>query len=207
MRLDKYESVPRAKYATIALCLAMTALSSALLAVVYEPAHPLYLVGGVAENVPSSGVDLVNVADQESFHVNTATCTTFFFPTKIQGGTHYDVQFKTPPNGGECAITGGSGTANKDITNIRITCTVLYSVGGRVSGLKGAPVVVALNGDRTGQSVAQDGSFVFDTKLPNGAAWSASVVSNPSGIQCSFDPPYAGTINGADVTSLSLTCR
>jgi len=207
MRLDKYDSLPRAKYATIALCLAMTALSSALLAVVYEPDHPVYLIGGVAENVPSGGVDLLNAADQESYHVNPASCTPFFFPTKIQDGSQYNVQFKTPPSGGECSISGGVGTAKKDVTSIRITCTVLFSVGGRVSGLKGAPVVVALNGDRTGQSISQDGSFVFDNKLANGVPWSVSVVTSPSGLSCGFDPPTSGTITGADVTSLSLTCR
>jgi len=209
MRLDKYDSLPRAKYATVALCLAMTALSSALLAVVYEPAHPTYLIAGVAENLPQAGVEL-KLNDDPSFlkifQMPGYSCVPWSFPNKIQEGTQYKVDWGEPPVGGTCTLSGNQGTAKKDVTNIHVTCTLTYSVGGRVSGLKSNPVTVSLNGDSRGQQITQDGSFTFSTTLANGATWRVDVLTQPTGQTCTFAQPTSGVISGADVTSLSLTC-
>jgi hypothetical protein len=207
MRQEKFDALPRAKYATLGLCLAMMALSSGVLAIVYDQPADLYSVGGSAQNVQSSFV-LSNADDGEDLTVQSGTCLPFSFVTKLESGSHYNIQMKTPPTSGDCQISGGTGTVSgKDVNSVRITCTVTYSVGGRVSGLKGSsPVVLSLNDDSRGQSVDADGTFTFDTKLQNGATWNVRVLTQPSGQACTFSGATSGTINGADVTSLSLNC-
>ena len=62
-------------------------------------------------------------------------------------------------------IPGGTGTA-------------LYSIGGTVSGLEGTSVKVARNADDV-VTVAADGRFTFQQKLPTGALYVITVLRVP----------------------------
>ena len=84
-----------------------------------------------------------------------------------------------------------------------------FSVGGTASGQTGAVTLqlAATNPVSTQQVVvAQAAStYVFPTRLPQGANWSVSVVSAPAGQVCSVTPTNGSTI-GADVGNVALTC-
>jgi uncharacterized repeat protein (TIGR03803 family) len=81
----------------------------------------------------------------------------------------------------------------------------MYSVGGMLSGLaSGASVVLQKSGgDNT--TVSANGSFTFSTQVPNGVAYAVTVLTQPTGQTCTVTSG-SGTISGANVTGVRVTC-
>lgn len=82
-----------------------------------------------------------------------------------------------------------------------------FLVGGTVSGLTGTGLVLALNGTDN-LTVNTNGAFTFSTTvLSSGAAYTVSVVTQPSGPNqvCTISGA-TGTVAGGNVTSVSVTC-
>jgi|GEM_PF-3193129 len=81
--------------------------------------------------------------------------------------------------------------------------TTTYSVGGSVSGLNGSVVLQNNGGDNL--TINADGTFTFATKLADGAAYNVTVLTQPSGQTCTVTNG-SGTISGADVGNVSVSC-
>ncbi|MGO1003140.1 autotransporter domain-containing protein [Lysobacter sp. CA196] len=84
-----------------------------------------------------------------------------------------------------------------------------FAVGGSASGQTG-PVTLQLAATNPVSSqqvvVAQAAtSFVFPTRLPQGANWNVSVLSHPAGQLCTINPS-SGLAIASDVTNLVLNC-
>jgi hypothetical protein len=90
-------------------------------------------------------------------------------------------------SGGDAAAAGGT----------------TYTVGGSVSGLSGTVVLQDNGGDNL--SVSANGSFTFATSLVSGAAYSVTVLTNPSGQVCTVSGG-SGTVGSANVTSVAVSC-
>jgi hypothetical protein len=84
-----------------------------------------------------------------------------------------------------------------------VATTPTFSVGGTVSGLTGT-VVLADNGTDN-LSVTANGSFTFPTQLASGAAYAATVKTQPAGQTCAVSGG-TGTVGSANVTSVAVTC-
>ena len=71
------------------------------------------------------------------------------------------------------------GAAALALSGCPITGGAKYTVGGTVTGLSGSGLVLQLNG---GDSLSFNGNatFVFGTRLDNGAAYSVTVMTQPS---------------------------
>jgi hypothetical protein len=83
--------------------------------------------------------------------------------------------------------------------------STVYAVGGTVSGLTGAGLVLQDSG-ADDLSVAENvNSFVFATALANGASYNATVKTQPAGQTCTV-ANGAGTVSGANVTNVAVTC-
>jgi hypothetical protein len=80
---------------------------------------------------------------------------------------------------------------------------VTYTVGGTVSGLSGT--VALLNNGGDGLSVSADGGFTFATALADGAGYAVTIETQPAGQTCEV-AGGTGTISGADVTDVAVTC-
>ena len=81
-----------------------------------------------------------------------------------------------------------------------------YGVGGTVSGLAGSGLVLQNNGVDD-LPVGADGGFTFATPLEDGSAYSVTVLSQPSDPKQACTVEYAeGTVNGSDVTDVSVVC-
>lgn len=78
-----------------------------------------------------------------------------------------------------------------------------YSIGGSISGLSGT--VVLQNNGGNNLSVSANGPFVFTTKLADGAAYTVTVLTQPAGQICTASS-NTGTVAGANVTSVAVTC-
>ncbi|MBC8424985.1 hypothetical protein H8E07_12745 [bacterium] len=88
---------------------------------------------------------------------------------------------------------------------IRATAADLagFTVGGTITGLDGA---LALQNNGTDDSIfGADGPFTFAQSLANGSTYDVSVILEPAAQDC-YLANGAGTIGGADVTDVLVTC-
>lgn len=100
------------------------------------------------------------------------------------------------------AACGGGGGDGGGGGSIKKT----YSVGGTVSGLTGSGLVLQNNGGDD-LAVSASGPFTFATALANSAAYSVTVLSQPSspGQICTVTAG-SGNITGNNVTGVTVSC-
>jgi hypothetical protein len=78
-----------------------------------------------------------------------------------------------------------------------------YSIGGSISGLTGT--VVLRNNGKDNLSRSANGSFTFATATTTGNPYSVTILTQPTGQTC-IATTSSGTVSGANVTSVSITC-
>jgi len=82
--------------------------------------EPTYAVGGTITGLNSSGLVLQNGADTVHLSVGAAN---FQFPTRLPGGTAYDVTVAQQPAGLTCGVHNGSGSAgSSSATSVSVYC-------------------------------------------------------------------------------------
>ena len=81
-----------------------------------------------------------------------------------------------------------------------------FTVSGTAAGLDGDGLVVQLNGGND-LAVSNNGSFTFNTRLADDAAYSIAVLTQPTNpSQTCTIGNAAGTIDAANVTNVTITC-
>src|ERR1700741_2584806 len=81
-----------------------------------------------------------------------------------------------------------------------------FTVSGTVAGLEGAGLVLQLNGAND-LAVPNNGTFTFTAQLANAAAYSVTVLTQPSGpSQTCTVGSGSGTIAAANVSNVVVTC-
>ena len=163
---------------------------------------PTYSVGGSVTGLSGTVVLRNNGGDD----LSVAASGSFSFATRLPDGAAYAVSVKTNPAGQTCSVAGGSGTVSgANVTGVAVTCTAIptYSVGGSVAGLSGTVLLQDNGGDDL--SVSTNGPFTFATRLADGSVYGVTVTSNPTGQTCSVSNG-SGTVTGANVTSVTVTC-
>lgn len=109
--------------------------------------NPLtYTVGGSVSGLQGSGLVLQdNLGDD----LSPANNGSFVFASAIAIGGAYSVTVKTQPTNvwQICAVTSGTGNVGAgNVTKVAVTCvTNTYAVGGAVSGLAGAGLLLENN--------------------------------------------------------------
>jgi hypothetical protein len=96
------------------------------------------------------------------------------------------------------------------VTNIAVNCVTNLAnvtVGGTVSGLVGAGLVISLNGGSQSLPVSANGAFTFPNSIIEGSAYNVTVQTQPSG------PPQtcsvtngSGNAGNSNVTNILVTC-
>jgi len=129
----------------------------------------------------------------------------FAFPTPVQSGDAYAVTVKNQPVGQTCSVNHGAGVVDTNpIDNVTVVCSAnAYAVGGTVTGLVGAVALQDNGGDAL--TINADGSFAFPTPVAYGAGYAVTVQTQPAGQTCTV-ANAAGTMGGADVTNVLVTC-
>ena len=193
---------PTAQSCTVASGTGTVASANVSSVVVTCAAVPTYSVGGIVSGLSGTVTLQDNGADTTSVSANGA----FTFPTKLASGASYSATLTSSPSGQACTLANNQGTMGAaDVTGITVTCAAVptYSVGGIVNGLSGT-VALQDNGGDTLQ-VSASGSFTFATQLASGAAYNVTVQASPSGQTCTVGSG-SGTVSGAAVTSVTVTC-
>jgi uncharacterized delta-60 repeat protein len=123
----------------------------------------------------------------------------------VQGGMHdLDVRLEAV---GNCANIGNPATARVTLVDDDVPPPTTYTVGGNVSGLAGTGLV--LREIITGREVtpAADGAFTFDYQFQSGGSYEVRVQAQPvNPLQVCTGFNLSGTIAGANVTNVSVTC-
>ena len=104
--------------------------------------------------------------------------------------------------GAPAIISYGAATAD-NWAGGTATPAATYSIGGTVSGLSGT--VVLQNNGGNDLSLSSNGPFTFSTLLADGAAYSVTVKTNPSGQTCTASNA-SGTVASANVTTIAVAC-
>lgn len=164
-----------------------------------------HTLGGTVTGLVGTGLSLASgTGEQLSITENG----TFVFPTAIADGAAYDVTITSQPAmpAQVCTLGNGSGTMSANVTNVSIACTTnTYSVGATISGLSGTGLVLQLNGSND-MPIAGNGAFTFSPSLIDGAAYSVTVLAQPTApLQTCVVTSGAGSIP-ADNVSVSVVC-
>lgn len=161
-----------------------------------------FTVGGSIAGLGADGLVIANGSDTLS-PVHGAGL--FVFATPVATGAAFAVTVMTQPAGESCAVSAGSGTVSSaNVSSIQISCVPTYSVGGSVSGLAAAGLVLA-NGTDTAAIAASSTGFTMPTRLTSGAAYAITVQTQPPGEHCSITNA-TGTIAGANVSNVAVAC-
>lgn len=123
----------------------------------------------------------------------------------LASGKSYTVSVGTQPSGQSCAVQNGTGTVGSaNVTSVIVACA--YTVSGTISGLGTHSGLVLLdNGGDATTIAANSTSFTMNAALSNGASYAITVQSDPAGMLC-LPKNGSGTINGAGVTNIALSC-
>ena len=134
------------------------------------------------------------------------TGTSFAFPTLVPG-TYNVTVYQQPSNPTQtCQVGNGAGTATANVTNVTVTCSSGFSIGGTVSGLTGAGLVLQDNaGDDL--TVVGTGSVKFTFASLVTGAYAVTVKTQPSNPaqNCTVNANGAGTA-AASVTNVQISC-
>jgi hypothetical protein len=162
---------------------------------------PPYSVRAAVTGLAATGLRLRNGSEYVDVTMNG------LFPfAPIADGTPYEVTIDTQPSGQSCTIANGRGTVWGADAIVYVACSggsPTYTVGGTVSGLAGAGLVLQDGAD--GLEISANGEFTFPTARPDGSAYAVTVGYQPFGQSCSVTSG-SGTISGANVTDVSVTC-
>ncbi len=132
----------------------------------------------------------------------------FAFATPIAIGQSYAVTVEAHPTSPRqhCTVINGGGTAgDADVTDVYVSCTNVYTVGGTITGLSDAGLVLtSADGD---ELAVQSGatSFTLAAPLPSGSSYAVSVKAHPTGVACVV-VKESGTIGESDVTNVAISC-
>jgi 6-phosphogluconolactonase (cycloisomerase 2 family) len=168
-----------------------------------------YSVGGSVQGLaPGSSVSLaINGGSPLVVNANAS----FTFPDPLPSGTAYTVAVQSHPSfpSQACAVANGAGTVGAAVvTNVAVTCvTNTFAVGGTVTGLSGAGLVVRINGGNP-LGISANGGFAFPQPLASGSNYSVAVATQPAGpLQRCVVTNGSGTIAAAAVGTVNVACQ
>lgn len=167
-----------------------------------------FTIGGTVTGYTGTGL-VLQLNNGNDLSVNN-TSPSFAFTRALPSGADYFVSVRTQPSNPtqECTPSNASGrVAEANVTNIVIDCvTRSFAIGGNVSGLSGAGLVLQLNG-AADLSIASNGEFTFAGEHLSGTTYTVSVRTDPSNPPqtCTIENP-TGTVGGTDVRDVRVRC-
>jgi hypothetical protein len=165
-----------------------------------------YTVGGTVSGLTGTGLTLKLNGDSD---LAIAADGAFTFVGGLTSGSAYAVTVGTQPTGQTCTVANGSGTiGSANVTNVAVTCAGMppqnYTIGGRVTGLTTAGLVLQLNGGQT-VTMNANGLYAFAPGLPSGATYEVTVLTQPAAQTCTV-ANASGTMGSANVTNVDVAC-
>jgi hypothetical protein len=123
----------------------------------------------------------------------------FTFKTPV---STYKVTVKTQPTNPvqNCSVANGAGTATANVTNVQVTCGLVYSVGGSLSGLATSSSITLQDNAGDNLALTTNGTFTFATPLSAGSNYAVTILTQPT------TPPVVCTVlNGTGTANVNIT--
>ena len=183
-------------------------VAGAVKSVTVNCATNTYTVGGTISGLAGTVV----LQDNGGDNLTLTTNGSFAFATPVASGMSYAVTVHTQPGtpSQSCVVASGTGeVTNSNVTSVTVTCTTnAFKVGGTVSGLASGETVVLQDNGADNLTVSANGTFTFATSVLSGATYAATVLTNPASplTQTCAVTNGTGTIAGANVTNVTVTC-
>lgn len=163
-----------------------------------------FTIGGTVTGLLGKGLVL---QDNGGDSLTITKDGSFTFATPLASGATYAVTILTQPSSPAqtCTITGGSGTvATSNVTGMVVNCGAgTYTISGTVYGLSGTLILQNNGGDNL--TLLASAAFVFPTPIADGGKYAVTVLTQPA-FQTCIVTNGTGTVMGADVTNVSITC-
>jgi len=161
-----------------------------------------YAASVTISGLTASGLSLALNGASSSIAANSSS---FAFPTPLTNGSSYSITVSQQPTGEICSVTAGSGTVSSGPVSAAVSCVgASLTVGGTISGLLGAGLVLA-NGSDTDPISASATTFTFTVPVQSGSAYKVTAQSQPSAQSCSITNG-TGTMGMASVANISVSC-
>ena len=161
-----------------------------------------FTIGGTISGLSASGLVLTDNGG-DNLTVSSGA-TAFTFSQSVTSGASYSIAIATQPTGESCTVSAGSGTATANVTSVAVACANTYTIGGSITGLTASGLVLADNGGNNLSVAANASAFTFTQPVAAGAAYSVTVVQQPTGEICTVSSG-SGTAS-ANVTSVGVAC-
>jgi hypothetical protein len=165
-----------------------------------------FSVGGTVQNLEGTGLVLRNNGGDD---LTIDASGTFAFDTALPSGASYNVTVATQPQDPSqtCTVSNGSGfVGDGNVTSIVVDCVTRdFSVGGRITHLRGLGGLVIQNNGGDDLSIAAEGRFTFPTRLPEGTPYSVTILRQPLLAECEVRHG-SGTIRDRDVDDVEVRC-
>ena len=166
-----------------------------------------FTIGGTVRGLEGTGLVLRNNGGDD---LTIDSGGTFTFDTALPTGARYQVSIAEQPRDPNqtCRVTsGGSGTVGSgNVTNIVVDCeTRDFSVGGRVTHLRGLGGLRIQNNGGDELQIAAEGRFTFPTRLPAGASYDVRVSRQPLLARCEVRKG-SGTIRDRNIDNVEVRC-
>jgi len=162
-----------------------------------------FSVSGTVTGLVGTGLVLANNGTDTLTITGTGTVP-FTFKNAVTG--QYNVTVQTQPTNPTqtCTVTNGGGTATANVTNVTVSCSAKFTVGGTVSGLTGSGLVLQDNGGDNLTVAAGATTFTFATSVPG--AYAVTVLTQPTNpSQTCIVGNGQGTAT-ANITNVTVTC-
>ena len=78
-------------------------------------------------------------------------------------------------------------------------------IAGKVAGLSGGTTLILMLNGGNSINVTANGAFIFSSTISDGGTYNVTVGTQPVGETCTIANP-SGTVNGVDVTTVTVTC-
>lgn len=162
-----------------------------------------YSLSATISGLNSSG--LVLTVDDIPIGVTNGTSTQLL-SASLASGTQYSVTVAAQPTGQTCSVAHGSGTIQgANVANILVACSdQAYSLGGSISGLTSAGLVLANDSDTLTVSSGA-GSFMMPALVTYGSPYALTVQTQPLGLTCTAGN-NAGTMPAGSINTVVITC-
>jgi hypothetical protein len=165
-----------------------------------------FTVGGTVNGLEGAGLVLRNNGGDD---LTIDGDGPFHFDTALPSGSRYDVKIATQPSNPNqtCSVQNGTGTVGSgNVTNIVVTCeTRDFSVGGKISHLRGLGGLVIQNNGGDDLHIAAEGRFTFPTRLPAGASYNVTISRQPLFGRCEVRRG-SGTIRDKNIDDVEVRC-
>jgi uncharacterized repeat protein (TIGR03803 family) len=124
----------------------------------------------------------------------------------LPADSSYSVRVLTQPRGETCTVADGTGTLQSaNVANLVVTCSNrAFSLGGSISGLNGAGLVLTDGTDTIQVSTGASG-FTMPTAVADGSGYDLSIQTQPAGLACAVSNGRS-TMPANVVTNVAITC-